>query len=373
MDSSFSTAPEKVDSILSDWDPVKHKDIHAVGSSLKKLHDKITTVLNLEADVQAELKSEQERRDFPKMTRNLINAWCQSYLDIERVLLCVLEVFGITFDPSQENDAGGSFHQRVLATFDLSTNPVREILGSQNPLATEVFWSGTWKDAMAEEPAVTGRNPTREAIDTLRQFRELWPSSESAKELAPEFHGLKIAPPENYGVWFDYILKDLISALEICHKAKLVKLGSVVAIDKQTSTKESKLPATPLNELATSSATIGHVADPQASILSSPSGSLPADSLRLRQEVFSLRKNLNKTIRERDSARDGQAQSRWERDVAWEQLYHTRLQLDEAQALLRDQEAKIVRASKDAEEETWSKVRAALASDLFFDLVRHLA
>lgn len=347
-------------------DAETHRDIHKIGKSLQQLTTTFENIIDLEANAQAVL-SQQGKDDFSRMMEKVTESWCNSYLDIERVLVGILKLYGITLNAWQDDGTGRSFNQRVLGMFDDHASPLNHLLGHRSGSAPvdDVFWSDTWKQALAEETAMTGRNLTRDSIDQLRMYKDWWPKSKTSIDPPPEFLGSKIAPPKNYEAWFEAILEDLVSAFEVCHKAKLEIIDEAPAASMQALDTKSK---GPVNENAASSTATRRVTDlkislpehPGSKASTSSTASRPMSREALRKEIATLKYDLEQTTVERNRARTDRSRLRQQRDEAHKELSDRNAKEDK----------RIMNAVEDKTKEIWGQVRAALASDLLFELIR---
>ncbi|MCJ1423130.1 hypothetical protein MMC29_001011 [Sticta canariensis] len=382
MDSSqskMSVALETINRILRFWNAETHRDIHKIGKSLQQLTTTFENIIDLEANAQAVL-SRQRKDYFSHIMEKVTESWCNSYLDIERVLVSILKLYGITLNAWQDDGTGRSFNQRVLGMFDDHASPLNHLLGHRSGSAPvdDIFWSDTWKQALAEETAMTGRNLTRDSIDQLRMYKDWWPKSKTSIDPPPEFLGSKIAPPKNYEAWFKTILEDLVSAFEVCHKAKLETIDEAPAASMQALDTKSKGPSGPANENSASSTATRRVADSEISLPEHPgpkastslaaslpmstssTASRPMSREALRKEIATLKRDLQQTTVERNRARTDRSRLRQQRD--------------EAQKELSDRNAKedkrIMNAVENKNKEIWGQVRSVLASDQLFEFIR---
>lgn len=339
-------------------------------------------IIDLEANAQAVL-SRQRKDDFSRMMKKVTESWCLSYLDIERVLVGFLKFSGVTLNAWQDDGTGRSFNQRVLGKFDDHANMFNPLLGHRSGSAPvdDVLWSDTWKQALAEETAMTGRNQTRDSIEQLRLYKDWSYKSKTSKDPPPEFLGSKIAPPKNYEAWFEAILEDLVSAFEICQKAKLKTIDEAPAASKQALDTKSKGPSTPVNEKAGSSTATRRVADlktslperpaPKASTVATASlpmnnslvASLPITREALRKEIATLKRVLQQTTVERNRARTDRSRLRKQRNEARKELSDRNAEDDK----------RIMNAVEDKTKEIWDQVRATLSSDQLFESIRGMS
>lgn len=303
--------------------PVKHPEINDIVESLRQFISKMESIIDAKGKAHEEFKDHQDKDNFSEKMKIVTKAWCESYLDIEQVLVHLLAFDGITVDPSQENDTEISFHLRVLQMFDDPQNPFKELLGHRDgglPI-TGFAWSNTWKEALDEETAKGGRNMARDSIDCLRMFKEWWPTSENLTMPAPEFLGSQIAPPENYEKWFDCILVALVAAMEVCARQVLTTIKrDIYSVIR----------------------------------LRSP------ETLRLRQEVAKLKRDLHNAIGERDVARADASRYLKQRDDTVKLYKASQAEPDDG----------IMHAVEDAEEKVWTQVRRGLLSHELYECIR---
>lgn len=307
-------------------DLVKNPDMNKLEKSLQQLVSKAENVIDAHGKADEEFKDSRDEHVFTGKMKIVTGGWCQSYLDIEQVLVALLAVYGITVDPLQEDDTENSFHLRVLQMFDNAQNPLNELLGHRDgvlPIAG-FPWSKTCKEAIDKDTAKRSRNKTRDYIDCLRMFKEWWPTSDDSSKPAPEFLGLKIAPPENYGKWFTHVLTALVAAMEICTRQEVANLKR----DSQN-------------------------------VIRSPW----PETLRLRQEVANLERDLQAAIGERDIARADASRYLMQRDDAINHYEDSKAEIDE----------RIMNAVNGAAEEVWTQVRRGLRSDELYECVRGIS
>lgn len=358
-------------------DPEKHCDIHETGGSLQQLTTTIEDIIDFEANSEAVRKSPQQDLDFGRMTKTLTDAWCQSFHDIEHVLVCMLALFGVTLN-KWEDDTGRSYYQRILEQFDVDSHPLNQVLGHRKPV-DEVYWSDTWKEALAGESTIS-RNLTRDSIESLGMFQGWWPTAQSLNHSSPEFLGSRIEPPKNYEVWFTPVLKDLVSAFEICHKAEVKKIDDATAANREALNRKSKATLTTVKGTAASSTTNGHVAGsnislsehskPEASTSFVAPRSASHESSSIREENVKLKHDLAQAIIERDRAREDQSRLRQQRDEAQEEVAEFRKQLSDQHDA---QSNRAMMAMEDTADEVWSQVRSGLQSDLLFEYLRSMS
>lgn len=348
-------------------DPEKHCDIHEAGGSLQQLTTTIEDIIDFEANSEAARKSPQQGLDFGRMTKKLTDAWCQSFYDIEHVMVCMLALFGVTLN-KWEDDTGRAYYQRILEQVDVDSHPLNQVLGHRKPV-DEVFWSDTWKEALAGESAIS-RNLTRDSIESLGLFQGWWLTGQSLNHPSPEFLGSRIEPPKNYKVWFTPVLKDLVSAFEICHKAEVKKIDDATAANRKALNRKSKV---------TSSTTNGHVAGSKISLLkqSIPEASASLAALRsaspesssIREENVKLKHDLAQAIIERDRAREDQSQLRQQRNEARKELATVEKRRDDVAAIYEDRMTMAMEAS---ENKVWNNVRDGMRSDQLFAYLRSI-
>lgn len=373
---SFSAHHAKVHADQT-LDPEKHCDIHETGGSLQQLTTTIEDIIDFEANSEAARKSPQQDLDFGRMTKKLTDAWCQSFYDIEHVMVCMLALFGVTLN-KWEDDTGRAYYQRILEQVDVDSHPLNQVLGHGKPV-DEVFWSDTWKDALAGESAIS-RNLTRDSIESLGLFQGWWLTGQSLNHLSPEFLGSRIEPPENYEVWFTPVLKDLVSAFEICHKAEVKKIDDATAANREALNRKSKVTSKTVKETPASSTTNGHVAGSKISLLkqsipeastslAAPRSASP-ESSSIREENVKLKHELAQAIIERDRAREDQSQLRQQGNVTRKDLAKARKQLDDA---LTTQNNRVTMAAENATNDAWRKVRDAMRSDQLFAYLRSIS
>ena len=323
-------------------DAEKHCDIHEIGDSLQQLTTTIQDIIDFKANSEAARMSAQQDLDFGRMTKTLTDAWCKSFHDIEHVLVGMVAIFGVTIN-KWEDDTGRSYYQRILEQFDVDSHPLNQVLGHRKPV-NEVFWSDTWKEALAGESAIS-RNLTQDSIELLGLFQSWWPTAQSLNYSSPEFLGSRIEPPKNYEIWFTPVLKDLVSAFEICHRAEVKKIDD-----------------------ASSNISLSEHSKPEASTSLIVPRSAFHESSSIREENVKLKRDLAQAIIERDHAREDQSRLQQQRNEAQKEV-------DKVRKQLADQtDAQSNRTMmEDTADEVWSQVRDGLKSNNLFEYLRSIS
>lgn len=305
------------------------------------------------------------------MMEVVTEAWCDSYLDIERVFLSILALFSIKINQGEEDETGRSFNERVLKKFDAEGSPLNELLGHHDgclPVA-QFFWSETWKAAIGEEDTMMGRNLTRDSIDQLRLFKEWWPTCQDFANPAPEFLGSRIAPPENYEVWFGGVFDDLVSAFEICHKVEVKKLDQLVITKEQMGPKSLNKgkgrvsSSTVKGQVGNSKSAPPEHPAPDTTTKLAASRSLTPEMLGLRKDLFIANRDLRRTLNQRDGARS-------DRDWLRERLESIQKEFSDYKA---SQESRLAQALEDKAEEIWGDVQENLARGELFEFMRGMS
>jgi len=184
----------------------------------------------------------------PDNSDESVLARCDSYGNINRVLIALLAFEGVNVTRSLDQAEPDSFRKKILEKFDNEYSMFHQCLGLRVNQHLVRFRKQN------EDPP---HNTARAAIEHLRLYSEWYRSPTRSRPWRPQLHGVRVEYPfdvYDLSKWYTPVLHALVGALSICMEC--ARTFSVVTEENSASTtgpiKCMHVPSTTSSELDSS-------------------------------------------------------------------------------------------------------------------------